>query len=179
MTAHDEILVFETLDQGINRRLPDINQRCAGSLAHDLRRIAEQLDQGRHGFRIADLTEGLGRRTLDRPVTIPARDDQGINRLLVANLAAGLGCMLPDAPPLVLQRRNHRIEYADPHLGRRLDRLVAHFHDRIVEQADERVDRFPAPDLRNRAAGMGAHRPKLIAAGADQRIQGLGFCEIG
>jgi predicted HD phosphohydrolase len=75
MAAHDKILVLETFDQRIHRRLSDIDQRSAGSLAHDLGRIAKQFNHDWHRSRITDFAQRFRGGTFDGTVTITTGHD--------------------------------------------------------------------------------------------------------
>ena len=179
MAPHHEILVFERLDQRVDRRLSDTDQRRPGGFTHNLGRIPKQLDQGRDSLRVANLPQGFGRSAFHRAITITTDRDERIDRRLISNLSAGLCRMLPNPPPFIFQRRDHTLKNRRAHLGRRVDGLIAHFHDGIVEQPDQRFQRLRPADLRHGATGIGPHGPEIVTAGTHQGVDGFGIAEFG
>ena len=87
--------------------------------------------------------------------------------------------MLPDPPPLVFQRRDQALDHRRAHLRRRLDGLIAHFHDGVVEQPDQGFQRLRPADLRYGTTRIGPYGPEIVAAGAHQGIDGLRIAEFG
>ena len=171
VTADDKVLVLQTFDQRIDGRLADRDQRRARRLAHDLRGVAEQLDERRNRLRVADFSERLGRRAFHRPVAVATGDDQRVHGLRVLEFAAGLGRMLAHAPPLVLQAGDEPVHDPATQMRHRRHRLVAYFHDRIVEQRDERLDGLRPADSGDRPARVRADRPKVVADRIEQRLE--------
>jgi hypothetical protein len=83
--------------------------------------------------------------------------------------------MLPHPPALVLQCSYHPVQHPDTQGRRRFDRLVPYFHDRVIEQADERISGPLASDFRQSRPRMCTDGPIFVLTGTDQSIQALGI----